>query len=84
MLSKNFIFVDFNNNKTKKTLINKLKRRVKKLFILANLNNSDFYNYFAIMGDNSLKIHIDSKDLEFVYYKDNNVMENDFPLFKIN
>ena len=84
MLSKNFIFVDFNNNKTKKTLINKLKRRVKKLFILANLNNSDFYNYFAISGDNSLKIHIDSKDLEFVYYKDNNVMENDFPLFKIN
>lgn len=84
MLSKNFIFVDFNNNKTKKTLINKLKRRVKKLFILANLNNSDFYNYFTIMGNNSLKIHIDSKDLEFVYYKDNNVMENDFPLFKIN
>lgn len=83
MLSKNFIFVDFNNNKTKKTLINKLKEELK-LFTLANLNNSDFYNYFAISGDNFLKIHIDSKDLEFVYYKDNNVMENDFPLFKIN
>ena len=83
MLSKNFIFVDFNNNKTKKTLINKLKEELK-LFIIANLNDSDFYNYFAIKGDNSLKIHIDSKGLEFVYYKDNNVMKNDFPLFKIN
>lgn len=53
MLSKKFVFFNF-NNKTKKTLINKLKEELK-LFILANLNNSDFYNCFAISGDDSLK-----------------------------